>query len=636
MLKVIQLTYRIDARELLTDASATVSDRQKVGLVGRNGCGKSTFLRLATGEVEPDDGRVERRKGISVGKVSQQTPEGSLTPREFVLAADTERADLLAEAEGACEADRIAEIQLRLADIDATAAPSRASAILAGLGFDEAAQNRPLDTFSGGWRMRVALSSTLFLEPDLLLLDEPSNHLDLESRIWLESHLRSYSGTILLVSHDRRLLNTVCDTIIHLERRRLTTYGGNYDQFELERSRRMANQVANARQQESIRRHTQKFIDRFRFKASKARQVQSKLKALSKMQSIPPVPHDESTVFRLPKPSQLAPPLITIENLSIGYSSSEPVISNLSQRIDPNDRIALLGGIGAGKTTLLRLLNEELKPLKGSIRRSGGIKVGYFRQQQSEAFHPDLSASQILGALMKSANQTQVRARLGDFGISQERGDIASSSLSGGEAARLQLACVTYDAPNLLLLDEPTNHLDMESRKALVAAINEFEGAVVLVTHDLHLVELCAEQLWLIRNRKCQWFAGDIGDYCESVLESRRGNRQNQSGESKTLQGQNNRRTARKESALLREKTASLRKQAKQAERTIEDLGFKKLLIERQLADPTLYAGSSSEAVRLHKELSATNKSLAAAEVTWLDAEEQIESLANTASEVAD
>ena len=627
VLKISGLTYQIDGRVLLRGASAVVPARHKAGLVGRNGTGKSTLLRLISGEIEPDSGSVELLNGARIGKVSQKTPEGSLSPREFVIAADTERSKLLKEAAHARDSARIADIQLRLADIGAAAAPARAGAILAGLGFDEAAQLRPLDSFSGGWRMRAALASTLFLEPDLLLLDEPSNHLDLESRLWLESHLRSYQGTIILVSHDRRLLNSIIDKVIHLEMRKLVTYGGNYDRFETARRQRAQGREADIRNQTAKRQRLQKFVDRFRYKASKARQAQSKLKALQRMEKIQPLPPDESTVFRLPQPENLAPPLITLDEVSVGYSPQAPVLAGLSLRIDQGDRIALLGGIGNGKSTLLRLLYGELEPLSGSLRRSPGVRAGYFQQQQTEAFDTGRSPCQELGGLMASANESGVRARLGSFGISQMRADAAIRTLSGGERARLLLACVTHSAPHLLLLDEPTNHLDMESREALVHAVNEFEGAVVLVTHDLHLVELCAEQIWVAGQGRCRPFDGDINDYGKSILAARRTEGGIGQDRRKTGKTPNRRNADRKESALRRNRTAGLRRQAANAETLTKELGQKKAAIERRLADPSLYAGPVSEIARLGKELSEIKRSLAAAEISWLEAEEQIERL---------
>ena len=627
MLKVSNLTYQIGGKVLLEDASAVVPGHHKVGLAGRNGTGKSTLLRLIAGEIGPDSGSVELQKGIRIGKVSQKTPEGSLSPRDFVIAADTERSGLLKEAEHAREADRIAEIQIRLTDIGAAAAPARASAILAGLGFDEEAQLRPLGTFSGGWRMRAALASTLFLEPDLLLLDEPSNHLDLESRLWLESHLRTYPGTIILVSHDRRLLNSIVDTVIHLEMRQLVTYGGNYDKFETVRRQRAAGREADIRNQDAKRRHLQKFVDRFRYKATKARQAQSKLKALERMEKIEPLPPDESTVFRLPQPEPLAPPVMTLDEVTVGYTPRTPVLAGLSLRIDQGDRIALLGGIGNGKSTLLRLLKGELEPLSGTLRRSPGIRVGYFQQQQTEAFDPGRSACQELGRLMPSANDSDIRSRLGSFGISRMRADAAVGSLSGGELARLLLACVTHNAPHLLLLDEPTNHLDMESREALVEAVNEFEGAVVLVTHDLHFVELCAEQIWVADRGRCRPFNGDINDYGQSVLAARR--TAGGTGQDRRQRGkaQNRRIAGRRESALRRNRTAGFRREAARAESLAKELGEKKAAIERKLAEPSLYAGPASEIARLGRELSEIKRSIAAAEMSWLEAEEQIERL---------
>ena len=622
MLQIRDLTLRIGGRVLLDCATAVVSRREKVGIVGRNGIGKSTLLRLIAGELEPDGGSVELGRNLSVGMVAQHSPGGSLSPREFVLAADVERTSLQEEAASAETADRIAEIQLRLADIGAEGAPARAAAILAGLGFDEDAQQRPLDTYSGGWRMRVALATTLFLKPDLLLLDEPSNHLDLESRIWLESHLMAYQGTVLLVSHDRKFLNSVVNSIIHFESLKLNFYSGNYDRFEKERQKRIDWRAAEIRKQLERKEHMNSFVNRFRYKASKARQAQSRLKALARMSELPPLPQDNSVVFSFPDPEQVPPPLITLDNASVGYETGSPVLNRLELRLDMDDRIALLGENGNGKTTLLRLLTGELDAMSGSVHRTPKLRVGYFAQQQTRSFDPNRTAREEVGLLLPGESETRLRSRLGRFGISQERADIATSSLSGGELARLLFCCVTRDAPHVLLLDEPTNHLDMDSRQALVDAMNAYLGAVVLVTHDLHLVELCADRLWVARDGTCRPFDGDIRDYRNSVLEARRAERRRNRGRRHADGVNRSRKSARREHAHVRAMQARHRKAIAAAVRRVERLCKERASVERKLADPALYSGPVAEIARLNKHLSEIERNIDSAESEWLAAEE--------------
>ena len=622
MLTISDLTFRIGERTLLERATAAVPDGHKVGLVGRNGAGKSTLLRLIAGELEPDDGVIALHRTTRIGSVAQRTPGGSASPREFVLAADRERTALLAEAEKAQDPGRIAEIQLRLADIGAEAAPARAAAILAGLGFDEDAQSRPLDAFSGGWRMRVALAATLFSRPDLLLLDEPSNHLDLETRFWLESHLMAYRGTVVLVSHDRNFLNSVVDTVMHLEGRRLTLYRGNYDRFEEERSKRLDLMEAERAKQMARRQHMQSFIDRFRYKATKARQAQSRLKALARMEEIETPPPAPEVVMDFPDPEPLAPPLIAVEDASVGYAVRQPVLTGLNLRLDMDDRIALLGENGNGKTTLLRLLKDELQAMSGTVNGSRKLRVGYFSQQQTEAFDPARTAVEELGLRLPDATETQVRAQLGRFGITRERADSATTSLSGGELAKLLFACVTRDAPHLLLLDEPTNHLDMESRQALVDAINAYRGAVVLVTHDLHLVELCADRLWIVRQGTCRVYDDDIWAYRKSVLEARRTERRSRREGRPERQRKQTRREARRERADARAARSEQRRAAAAAERRVEALSREKSDVERLLGDPGVHSGPSTGIVELNRRLADLEREIAAAEHEWMKAAE--------------
>ena len=625
MLHIDKLTYRIGGRILFDNASVSITGGHKIGLVGRNGTGKSTLLRLIMGDLEADGGSVNLQRGTRVGTVAQQTPEGEWTPRDFVLAADKERSALLAEAEEETEDPaRVAEIHTRLADIGAETAPARAAAILAGLGFDEDAQSEPLNTFSGGWRMRVALAATLFSAPDLLLLDEPSNHLDLETRLWLESHLAAYRGTIVLVSHDRHLLNTIVDTIVHLDDRRLTVYRGDYDHFETERRQRMALKAAEFAKQLEQRRHMQAFIDRFRYKASKARQAQSRIKALERMDEMRPVRPDHEVAFDFPDPEQMAPPLIALDNASVGYAPGQPVLQRLGLTLDMDDRIALLGENGNGKTTLLRLLMGELPSMTGAVRHSSKMRVGYFAQEQADAFDPERTAREELLLRMPDAMETKLRSHLGRFGFTQDRADVKVGSLSGGEKAKLLFACITRHAPHVLLLDEPTNHLDIDSRQALVGALSAYQGAVILVTHDLHLVELCADRLWIVRDGTCQAFDGDIQDYRKTVLESRRAARRRDRVERSANGDKPDRREARRASASARAARTSQRKAAAAAERRLETLGKDKVVIEAKLADPAFYRGPAFEIAMLNKQLADLERKIATVEAEWLAAEEAI------------
>ena len=623
MLRIANLTYRIAGRVLFDGADAAIPDGHKVGLIGRNGSGKSTLLRLITGELAPDGGSIEIGSRTRVGAVAQEMPEGSGTPLGFVLAADSERAALLAEAESAQDPARIAEIHARLADIGAASAEARAASILAGLGFDEAMQRRPLDSFSGGWRMRVALAATLFAAPDLLLLDEPSNHLDLETRIWLESHLAGYRGTILLVSHDRNLLNAVVDSILHLHGGKLTLYRGDYDRFERVRAEKLALQQAQHEKQMAARAHMQAFVDRFRYKASKARQAQSRLKALERMQLVGPVQREEENRFDFPSPAHLPSPLVTLHRAAVGYDG-RPVLRGLNLTISADDRIALLGANGNGKTTFLKLIQGALSPMAGELVRSPKLRVGYFEQEQADAFDLAQTAYRHMAAEMKGAPEAKVRAHLGRFGFPQERADTRIGALSGGEKARLLFATVTREAPHILLLDEPTNHLDIDAREALIEALNDYEGAVLLVTHDPHLVELCAERLWLVADGTCRPFDGDMADYRRRMLEERRAERR-EARAANGADGGASRKDERRARADLRAALADQRKAAREAEKRLETLAAEKRRIEAALADPALYADGGAAVAELQIRLAGIAAGIAAAETAWLEAQEAIE-----------
>jgi ATP-binding cassette subfamily F protein 3 len=566
---------------------------------------------------------VRLRRGASVGTVVQEAPGGDMSPRQAVLDADRERAQLLEAAERTRDPAEIAAVQTRLADIGAHAAPARAAAILAGLGFDEAAQARALASFSGGWRMRVALAAVLFAEPDLLLLDEPTNHLDLEASLWLEDYLLRYPRTLLLVSHDRHLLNRVPEQIVHLDQLKLTSYAGGYDAFERTRRERSLLQAKERVKQEAKRRHMQAFVDRFRYKASKARQAQSRLKALSKLEPIPEVLEAPDVILRFPKPAVPPPPLITLAGVRAGYGE-HVVLDRLDLRIDPDDRIALLGANGNGKSTFAKLLAGRLSPLAGEIVRAPKLRVGYFAQHQIEELRPEQSALRHLADALPDQRPERLRARLGGFGLSQDKAELPAGLLSGGEKARLTLALMSAREPQILVLDEPTNHLDIDSRTALIEAINEFPGAVLLISHDRHLIELCADRLWLVAGGRVRPFEGDLEDYHQSLLAGPASDRSPPSNAASNL-----RRAQRQRGAALRAELAPLRQAAKTAERELERLTTEQSRLAAKLADGATYRRPGDELEGLLKREAELKAAIVAAEQRWLAAAEALEEAAS-------
>jgi ATP-binding cassette subfamily F protein 3 len=621
MLNLNGITVRLGGRTILDRASAALPPRGRIGLIGRNGAGKSTLVRVVAGLIEPDEGAAEMPRGARIGYIAQEAPSGSGTPFETVLAADTERAALLHEAETVQHLGRLGEIHERLNAIDAHAAPSRAARILVGLGFDEEAQHRPLDSFSGGWKMRVALAALLFSEPDLLLLDEPSNHLDLEAVLWLEDFLKGYRATILIVSHERDFLNNVVDHILHLERGRLTLYPGGYDAFERQRAERQAQLAAARANQQAQREKLMDFIARNSARASTAKQAQSRVKALARMQPIAELVDDPSLSFGFPNPDGLKPPLITLDMAAVGYGET-PVLTRLNLRLDPSDRIALLGRNGNGKTTLARLLAAQLAPMEGEVKASGRMKVGYFTQYQVEELDGAATPFQHMARLMKGATPAAVRAQLGRFGFSGDKALTEVGKLSGGERARLALALITRDAPHLLILDEPTNHLDVDSREALVQALNDYSGAVVVVSHDRHLLELTADRLVLVDGGTAREFDGSLDDYTALIL-------QKDSGAAKA-EPKANRKDERRAAAAAREKSKALRNEAKAAEAEIAKLTNQRSAIDHAMFDPSaaqpaLARLSMTELMKRRAEIEAK---LEAAEARWLEASEAVEAAA--------
>ena len=625
MLTISGLTYRVGGRHgraLLNEANAQIPDGSKLGLVGRNGAGKSTLLDLIRGRLLPDSGDVFVPRGWRIGFLAQEAPGGEATPFETVLAADRERAALLRELDRGPEPLRIAEIEARLDEIGARSAPARAGRILAGLGLDAAMQQRPLSELSGGWRMRVALAAVLFSEPDLLLLDEPTNHLDLEAALWLERFLRRYRHTFVLVSHDRQLLNAATTATLHLENGKLTLYSGGFEKFLRARREAATRQAVLARRQRQERERLQGFIDRFRAKASKARQAQSRMKALARLEPVALIEDAPPPVLRLPQPSELSPPLVALERASVGYEPGRPVLSRLDLRLDPDDRIALLGANGNGKTTFARLLAGRLEPLAGRVTRSPKMTSGFFAQHQIEEMRLEESAFDHLAALMPEATPEAVRTRLGAFGFGQEKALFPVGELSGGERARLNLALITHDAPSLLILDEPTNHLDMETREALVAAIAEYSGAVVLVSHDWHLVELVADRLWLVEGGTVRPFDDDLEAYRRRLLSREEAAPERGNG---SPAASDPRRNSRRYAAERRIALEPLRRKSRQAEQTAARLADEQRVLDSQLAIPGAFGDRGQALADALKRRAELARLISDAEAAWIEAESEIE-----------
>src|SRR5689334_11879571 len=522
MLTISDISIRLAGRLLIDDATVQITPGARVGLVGRNGTGKSTLFRAIRGELAIESGSIALPPRWRVGSLAQEAPDGPDSLLAIVLKADLERDALLREAETAHDPHRIAEIQTRLVDIDAHSAPARAAAILSGLGFSTPEQARPVAEFSGGWRMRVALAATLFAAPDLLLLDEPTNYLDLEGTLWLEDHLANYPRTVIVISHDRDLLETSVDQILHLDRGRLTLYRGGYSSFEEQRATREMLDAKQVKRQEAERKRLQAFVDRFKAKASKARQAQSRVKMLERMKPIAALVTQDVQEISFPAPEKmLSPPIIAVDGVSVGYEPGKPVLSRVTLRVDHDDRIALLGANGNGKSTLVKLIANRLKPFSGSITRAEKLAVAYFAQHQLDELDEEASTYDHIRKLMPDAPESKVRGRAGAIGFSGKAADTKVGSLSGGEKARLLLGLATFFGPNMIILDEPTNHLDIDSRAALAEAINEFPGAVIMVSHDRYLIEACADQLWVVADHTVTSFDGDLDDYRRLVLSAR-------------------------------------------------------------------------------------------------------------------
>ena len=614
MLRISEINYSVEGRPLFEEASAVIPEGHKVGLVGRNGAGKTTLFRIIRDELSLDGGSISLPSRAKIGGVAQEVPSSETSLLDTVLEADTERAALMVEAETASDPSRIADIQARLADIDAWSAEARASAILKGLGFEDAEQHMPCSAFSGGWRMRVALAGVLFAQPDLLLLDEPTNYLDLEGALWLESYLAKYPHTVIIISHDRGLLNRAVGGILHLEDRKLTYYQGPYDQFARQRAEQRAVQAAMAKKQAARRAHLQSYVDRFRYKADKAKQAQSRIKMIEKMEMIASPEQAAKRVFSFPEPEELSPPIINIEGGAVGYDGAA-VLSKLQLRIDQDDRIALLGKNGQGKSTLSKLLSDRLPLLQGKAVKANKLRVGFFAQHQVEELNIDETPLQHMIAARPEVLPTKLRAQLAGFGLGPDQADTEVKRLSGGQKARLSLLLATLDAPHLLILDEPTNHLDIESREALVEALTQYTGAVILVSHDMHLLSMVADRLWLVSDGTVKPYDDDLEAYRQMLLAPAK-----PAGKSAKAK------PAPKPKRASRDEVLALRAEVRKAEARLEKLNDMRDKLSQKLADPALYEDTNIGELEVwNKKYAEVMEALDRAEGLWMQAEENLE-----------
>ena len=610
MIDINNITVRIGNKTLLENASAHIADGWKVGIVGANGCGKSTLFRVLLGMQETELGEINFPSGARISTVAQEMKDIDIHVLDYVLSQDKERQELLEKLKNAEESE-LAEIHERLNFISSSSAEGRASAILSGLGFSNDDFSRPIKEFSGGWRMRLALAAALFAPSDILLLDEPTNHLDLEASVWLENHLQKYRGTLLLISHDRYILNDLCNHIIHFENKKLNVYNGNYDTFQTTRSLQREVLAKQITKQEQQRKHLQSFIDRFRYKATKAKQAQSRMKMLEKMEVLPPLSSEYSSSFEFPEAQKMASPLIKLDSVSVGYDDNV-VLKNLNLNIGNDDRIALLGANGNGKSTFAKLLSGRLNPMSGNVIKSSKLEVGYFAQHQSEELPLDMSACEYLTSLMPEMPKTKIRAHLAAFGLSQEKATTQIALLSGGEKARLLFAVMSRKSPALLILDEPTNHLDIEGRDALLEALNAYNGAVILITHDLHLVELVADDLWLVKNHTCKVYNGDLAEYRDSLL--------NEKNTAKKVEPQQPKAEPKKNNYF---EVKQLNAEIKKTEKLIEKLNAQKSAMEEKFTQTT----NTDELIALQKDFAYLQNEIDKNENSWLELSEKLQNL---------
>jgi len=619
MLSINDISVRIAGRLLIDQSSVQIVPGARVGFVGRNGVGKSTLFHAIRGDLPTESGTIAIPPRWQIGSLAQEAPNGPEKLIEVVLKADRERETLIREAEVASDPTRIAEIQTRLVDIEAHSAPARAAAILSGLGFSSEDQNRPCSEFSGGWRMRVALAATLFAAPDLLLLDEPTNYLDLEGTLWLEDHLANYPRTVIVISHDRDLLETSVDQILHLDRGKLSLYKGSYSSFEEQRATRELLDAKHAKRQADERKRLQAFVDRFKAKASKARQAQSRVKMLERMKPVTALVTQDVREIAFPDPEKmLSPPITAVDDVSVGYDPNKPILNRVTLRIDTDDRIALLGANGNGKSTLVKLLAGRLPPFSGKVIRAEKLSVGYFAQHQVDELNLDASPYDHIRRLMPDAPESKVRGRAGAIGFSGKAGDTLVKNLSGGEKARLLLGLATFFGPNMIILDEPTNHLDIDSRAALAEAINEFPGAIIMVSHDRYLIEACADQLWVVADGMVTSYDGDLNDYRRAVLSAR-------GAKLVTRERAPNRNERNDTNTRAKEKRIPLKQRISEAETEMARIGGIIEKIDAALALPDLFTRDPRQAAQLSKARASASDALSRAEEAWLTASSEFD-----------
>jgi len=628
MLQINDLVFDAWGRRFFDGASVTLPKDSKVGLVGRNGVGKTTLFKLIRGELVLGSGEINLPKAARMGSVDQEHPATPVSLLDTVLVADERRAGLMADLETA-EPEHLGEIYAQLNEIDADRAPSRAAEILSGLGFSNADLARPMAEFSGGWRMRVALAAALFAEPDLLLLDEPTNYLDLEGALWLEARLRKYPYTAMIISHDRELLNNSVDHILHLADGKLELYAGGYDDFEHQRAEKMRLQEAMRGKIEAKRAHMQAFVDRFRAKASKATQAQSRLKMLAKLPPVEATIEERVAPFTLPSPERpLAPPLIRVEGVSVGYGGGPPILRGMNLRLDVDDRIGLLGVNGAGKSTFAKMVAGALPVSHGDMHRDRRMRVGWFHQHQIEAMDPTDTPLEIIRRALPHETEAKRRSRLAQFGLPALKVETTVANLSGGERARLLLNMVAMERPHLLILDEPTNHLDIDSRRALLDALNDYEGAVILITHDRSLMELVADRLWLAADGTIKPFDGDMEDYARFVLDRARvaSRAPSQVAAPEAVAA-----PAPPPARKAKVPTGTARRRAEAAEAALARAAEALAQIDRTLADPALFAAQPAKAADLGRRRAAAQAVMEAAEAEWMAAQEAYEALKSDA-----
>ncbi|MCR6673058.1 ABC-F family ATP-binding cassette domain-containing protein [Devosia ginsengisoli] len=608
MLTINNLTYRIQGRELFEDASVVLPTGSKTGFVGKNGTGKTTLFHLIQGHIGADSGSIELNRKARIGAVAQEAPAGNESVLDVVLAADKERTALMAEAETATDPDRISEIYIRLADIDAHSAEARASAILKGLGFEQDRQNAPTHELSGGWRMRVSLAGVLFSQPDLLLLDEPTNYLDLEGTLWLEKYLATYPYTVFMISHDRDLLNKSVSSIIHLEHRKLTFYKGNYDTFE--NTRRLQMELNNKSREKSLDQiaHLQKFVDRFKAKATKAKQAQSRMKMIEKLKPPAAMFDEYAAPFKFQQPEHEPPtPMITLDGVAAGYGD-KTILRNITTRIDPDDRIALIGVNGNGKSTFAKLLAGDIAPMAGRLNKGKKLEIAHFAQHQMDKLQPEWTPLEHMVDLMPKDNEARRRSRLNQMGLTTSRMDTKAKNLSGGERARLLMGIITFNGPGMMILDEPTNHLDIDSRDALVHALNDYEGAVLIISHDRHLIEATCDTLWIAEGGTISELDEDLDTYQRNITSTK----EPRNG------GKGERKLSKQEAAARRAEIAPLKNSVKDAETKIARLKVEIAKIDAQLEDPKVYNGAPDRVIALGKDKARFAADLETTEEQWL------------------